>query len=128
MTTLPLLPTTTVGSLGKPSWWFGAWELQSAGQFGAADIALLDQARAGIDIVTDGEHRRKDGYVDSYYDVLRGLQSIPMKRLAGPWGYDQQTRYRATAPIQLPGGGLGLADDFRFLRSRTDQPIKVTLP
>jgi 5-methyltetrahydropteroyltriglutamate--homocysteine methyltransferase len=138
MSKLPLLPTTTVGSLGKPAWWFGGWELEAAGRFGAADIdemlddavdiALLDQERAGIDIVTDGEHRRKDGYVDGYYELLGGLQAIPMKRLMGAWGYDQQTRYRAVSPIQLPAGGLGLADDFRFLRGRTDKPIKVTLP
>jgi len=138
VSTLPLLPTTTVGSLGKPGWWFGAWELEASGRFGpadvqemlddAVDIALLDQQRAGIDIVTDGEHRRKDGYVDGYYELLGGLQALPARRLAGAWGYDQQTRYHAIAPIQLPPGGLGLAEDFRFLRSRTQQPIKVTLP
>jgi 5-methyltetrahydropteroyltriglutamate--homocysteine methyltransferase len=94
----------------------------------AVDIALLDQERAGIDIVTDGEHRRKDGYVDGYYELLGGLQAVPAKRLAGPWGYDQQTRYRAVGPIQLPATGLGLAEDFKKLRARTDKPIKVTLP
>jgi 5-methyltetrahydropteroyltriglutamate--homocysteine methyltransferase len=138
MSALPLLPTTSIGSLGKPSWWFAAWELHASGRFGpvdlqemlddAVDIVLLDQQRAGIDIVTDGEHRRKDGYVDGYYELLGGLQALPSNRFVGPWGYDQQTRYRAIGPIQLPAGGLGLAEDFRSLRARTDKPIKVTLP
>jgi 5-methyltetrahydropteroyltriglutamate--homocysteine methyltransferase len=137
-TQLPLLPTTTVGSLGKPGWWFAAWDAESAGSFGpadmqemlddAVDIALLDQERAGLDIVTDGEHRRKDGYVDGYYELLGGLQPIISGRRAGPWGYDQQTRYRAVAPITLPDAGLGLAHDFIALRKRTAKPIKVTIP
>ncbi|HEX6511599.1 MAG TPA: methionine synthase [Chloroflexota bacterium] len=135
---LPLLPTTTVGSLGKPGWWYAGWEMAQAGKFGtvdvqemlddAVDMALLDQERAGINIVTDGEHRRKDGYVDGYYDILGGLQAIPHTRLAGPWGYDQQTRYRAVAPITLPDGGLGIKEDFLALKARTDKPIKVTIP
>ena len=31
----------------------------------AADTAIRDMERAGLDIITDGEVRRLDGYVDS---------------------------------------------------------------
>ena len=71
MKALPLLPTTVVGSHGHPGWWYEAKAAVEAGKWGpsdveelfndAADIAILDQERAGVDIITDGEVRRLDG-------------------------------------------------------------------
>ena len=29
---------------------------------------------AGVDIITDGEVRRLDGYVDSYYAIIQGIE------------------------------------------------------
>jgi len=75
--TLPLIPTAVVGSHGKPSWWFASVKALEQGEFGpgdmdemfddAANTAIRDMEWAGIDIITDGEGRRLDGYVDSYY-------------------------------------------------------------
>jgi 5-methyltetrahydropteroyltriglutamate--homocysteine methyltransferase len=103
--TLPLIPTAVVGSHGKPSWWFASVKAFEQGELGpgdmdemfddAANTAIRDMEWAGIDIITDGEVRRLDGYVDSYYAIIKGIEPLPVRRKAGPWGYDQQTRYEA---------------------------------
>ena len=86
----------------------------------AADIAILDQERAGVDIITDGEARRLDGYVDGYYNIIDGIRALPVARQAGPWGYDQQTRYEAIGKIQAPTG-LGIVQEFTYLRDHTQK-------
>ena len=36
-------------------------------------------------------------------------------------------RYRPTGRIRLPKG-LGLVEDFKYLRTQTDRPVKATCP
>ena len=132
---LPPLPTTVVGSHAKPGWWHTCKGLAEQGEWGqadleellddAVDIAILDQERAGIDVITDGESRRLDGYVDGYYAIIDGIRATPPGRRAGPWGYDQQTRYEATDKIVAPTG-LGIVTEFEYLTANTDRPTKVT--
>jgi len=65
---LPLLPTSGVGSHGLPGWVWLAREALEAGRLGATDVreliedatqvALLDQERAGLDVLTTGEMGR----------------------------------------------------------------------
>ena len=44
MSTLPLLPTTVVGSHGKPGWWFTLVKAHEAGEAGPADLEeMFDQ-------------------------------------------------------------------------------------
>jgi 5-methyltetrahydropteroyltriglutamate--homocysteine methyltransferase len=135
MKDLPILPTTVVGSHGHPGWWHEGKAAFEAGKWGpddleelfndAADIAILDQERAGVDIITDGEVRRLDGYVDSYYRIIDGLRPIPSTRQVGPWGYDQQTRYEAISTIKVPSG-LGIVQEFAYLRAHTTRATKAT--
>jgi 5-methyltetrahydropteroyltriglutamate--homocysteine methyltransferase len=134
--TLPLIPTAVVGSHGKPGWWFTAVKAYEAGDFGPADLeemfddaanaAIRDMEEAGLDIITDGEVRRVDGYVDSYYAIINGIEALPVRRKAGPWGYDQQTRYEATGRIDTPPGGLGIVKEFEYLKVRTSRHTKAT--
>ncbi len=136
MATLPLIPTSVIGSHGKPGWWFLANKAYEAGELGpadvqewlddAADTAIRDMERAGIDIITDGEVRRLDGYVDSYYRIIKGIRPIESPRKLGPWGYDQQTRYLAVERIRVPDTGLGIVDEFKYLRAHTTKPVKAT--
>ena len=136
MSTVPLLPTSVVGSHGKPAWWFTLVKAHEAGEAGpgdleemfddAADTAIRDMERAGIDVITDGEVRRLDGYVDSYYAIIKGIQPLPVRRQVGPWGYDQQTRYEAVGRIETPPGGLGIVKEFEFLRAHTTRHTKAT--
>jgi 5-methyltetrahydropteroyltriglutamate--homocysteine methyltransferase len=136
MSDLPLLPSAVVGSHGKAGWWYAGVKAFEAGQFGpgdleemlddAADTAIRDMERAGLDIITDGEVRRLDGYVDSYYAIIKGIEPIPVRRAAGPWGYDQQTRYQAVGRIETPPGGLGIVKEFEYLRAHTTRRTKAT--
>ena len=136
MSSLPLLPTSVVGSHGKPSWWFTLVKAHEAGEAGpgdleemfddAADTAIRDMERANIDVITDGEVRRLDGYVDSYYAIITGIQPLPVRRQVGPWGYDQQTRYEAVGRIETPAGGLGIVKEFEYLKSHTGRATKAT--
>ena len=136
MADLPLIPSTVVGSHGKPAWWFATVKAYEAGQYGpadleemfddAADTAIRDMERAGLDIITDGEVRRLDGYVDSYYAIIKGIGALPARRKAGPWGYDQQTRYDAVGRIETPPGGLGIVKEFEYLKAHTTKRTKAT--
>src|SRR5262245_23505816 len=102
---LPLIPTAVVGSHGKPGWRFASGKAPEGETCGrgaleemfdhAANAAIGGMETAGIDIITDGEVRRLDGYVDSYSAIIKGIVALPVRRKAGPWGYDQQTRYEA---------------------------------
>jgi 5-methyltetrahydropteroyltriglutamate--homocysteine methyltransferase len=92
----------------------------------AADTAIRDMERAGLDVITDGEVRRLDGYVDSYYAIIKGIKAIPVRRKVGPWGYDQQTRYEAVGHIETPEGGLGIVKEFQYLRAHTTRAVKAT--
>ncbi len=135
MNDLPLLPTTVVGSHAKPGWWHECKKLFDLGEWGesdlkellddAVDVAILDQQRAGVDIISDGESRRLDGYVDGYYAIIQGIEPSEPARKAGPWGYDQQTRYVARGRIEA-ASGLGIVDEFEYLHAHTDRPTKVT--
>jgi 5-methyltetrahydropteroyltriglutamate--homocysteine methyltransferase len=135
-TPLPLIPSTVVGSHGKPGWWYVAVKAWEAGELGpadveemlddAADTAIRDMERAGLDVITDGEVRRLDGYVDSYYAIIKGIRPLPVRRKVGPWGYDQQTRYEAAGKIEVPEGGLGIVREFQYLKAHTARATKAT--
>ncbi len=66
---LPVFPTTIAGSLPKPAWLaapgqlWAPWKLDGEpladAQRDAVRLAVQDQERAGIDIVTDGEQTRR---------------------------------------------------------------------
>jgi 5-methyltetrahydropteroyltriglutamate--homocysteine methyltransferase len=134
--TLPLLPTTVIGSLPKPAWltdaWYTVaerWHLEGAALTDAQDdatrLALLDQLHAGVDIVCDGEQRRSTHY--TYF--LRGLDGVDAARLASKSmraGKFTQDVPRVVGPLRLrPHLAV---DDHGFLRRLTTRPIKMTLP
>src|SRR3954453_20302694 len=92
---LPLLPSTVVGSHGKGSWGSAGVREHEKGVWGegdlsemlddAADTASRDMTKAGLDVITDGEVRRLDGYAHSYYRIIQNIQPIEIKRKDGPW-------------------------------------------
>ena len=74
-----LLPTSTAGSLPKPSWLaepetlWSPWKLSDAqlteGKQDALRLSLQEQQHAGIDIVSDGEQTRQhilEQWAESY--------------------------------------------------------------
>src|SRR5579883_360227 len=135
---LPLLPTTVVGSHARPAWWWCANEAIQQGRFGerdiqetldhAVDIAILDQERLGIDVITDGEMRRLSGYVRTLLQRLEGLSARPgTARRWGPPHYDMDTDMQVEGPVSAPDG-LGVARDFAYLKAHARHRTKATCP
>lgn len=131
-----LLPTTVIGSHAIPSWMWTAIEAIDAGKYGPTDVretfddavnaAILDQERAGIDVITDGEMRRWY-FVQSFYKRFEGLESIGVLRKTGVYGYDSVPRYRPIERLTAPHG-LGIVEEFSYLKGHTKSKIKATCP
>ncbi|MGH8869710.1 MAG: uroporphyrinogen decarboxylase family protein [Actinomycetes bacterium] len=142
--TLPLFPTSLVGSYAQPDWlidrtrlagrfpprvrarelWRPEPEHLTEAQDDATVLAIRDQERAGLDILTDGEMRR-ESYSNHFATALDGVDvdnpgealdrsghPNPVPRVVGP--------VRRPRPVQ--------AEDVRFLRAHTDRVVKVTVP
>lgn len=132
-----LLPTELIGSYALPGWlWafserveqhidLGESEIREALE-DAVRIALLDQEEAGIDIVTDGEMRRRD-FIQNFYGLMRGLNKLPPARVLGAAGYDQNPRYEVVSKVEAPEG-LGIVEELHYLKKHTDKPFKICVP
>jgi 5-methyltetrahydropteroyltriglutamate--homocysteine methyltransferase len=133
---LPLIYTHVMGSHGFPGWFWTALDKVKAGEYGATDeremfddatqLAIRDQERAGIDVVCDGEMRRFF-FVQTFYGRMEGLEHLEPLRKTGLYAYDSVPRYRATKRVTVPKG-LGTVDEFRYLQTQTDRPVKATVP
>ena len=131
-----IIPTTVVGSHANPSWMWSAINEINSGNYGitdiketyddAVDIAILDQTRAGIDIITDGEMRRNN-FMQSFYKKMTGLEIREPLRKTGLKSYDSHIRYICKEKITLPNG-LGITEEFLYTKKNTHKPIKVTCP
>jgi 5-methyltetrahydropteroyltriglutamate--homocysteine methyltransferase len=135
-TTLPLLPTSVVGSHGLPGWVWLAREAMEAGRLGPIDVrelmedatqaAVLDQERAGIDVITTGEMMRVR-FIIGFYDRLSGIRTLPAPRKLGQPLWDTNTPFEVTEKITAPQG-LGIVEEFTLARSLTTRPLKATVP
>ncbi|HEX2413366.1 MAG TPA: cobalamin-independent methionine synthase II family protein [Solirubrobacteraceae bacterium] len=139
-----ILPTTVIGSYPQPDWLVDRERLRSslparvrarelwrveepylaAAQDDATALAIADQERAGVDIVTDGEIRR-ESYSNRFATALEGLDIDNPAMVSGRAGGTNAVprvvgRVRRTRPVEV--------DDLRFLRAHTDRTIKITLP
>lgn len=131
-----LLPTSVIGSHAIPSWLWTALEAIDAGKYGPTDVretfddavnvAILDQERAGIDVITDGEMRRWY-FVQSFFKRFEGLESVGVLRKTGVYGYDSVPRYRPVARLKVPNG-LGIVDEFKYLKAHSQSKLKATCP
>ena len=135
--TLPIkLPTSVVGSHGLPGWVWLAREAMEQGRLGALDIrelmedatqaALLDQERAGIDVVSTGEMMRVR-FIIGFYERFTGIKTLPAPRQLGQPLWDTNTPFEVVEKITAPTG-LGIVDEFKLARSLTQKPIKATVP
>jgi len=125
--TLPILPTTVVGSYSMPGWLERLKTEYFARRISRHDLdevhdtavkaAIKDQEVAGLDIVTDGELRR-DNMIDYFVERLPGVE---IDRSSKKFYYDF---YDSSVNGKLPLAPLGLADDFRFLRKFTEREAK----
>jgi 5-methyltetrahydropteroyltriglutamate--homocysteine methyltransferase len=138
-----LLPTSLVGSYPQPEWlidharlakqvprtradelWLVARDRLEAAQDEAAILAIREQERAGLDIITDGEQRR-ESYSNRFATALDGVDAdnpgttlnrvgrpIPVPRVVGP--------VRRPRPIEIRA--------LQLLRANTERTIKATVP
>lgn len=129
-----LLPTSTAGSLPKPSWiaqpevLWSPWKLQDEelvdGKRDALRLCLDDQVRAGIDIVSDGEQTRQH-FVTTFIEHLSGVdfEKREVVRI--------RNRYEASVPTvvgEVSRQKPVFVEDAKILRELTDRPIKWALP
>ena len=131
------LRTTVIGSYPFPGWLEMA--SQNLDQFGLADIAEMqddavtvavqDQVRAGLDVISDGEQTRFDFNL-SFYGYLEGiaLQGAPPRRY-GPPAHDQRGKHHIHGDLAAPRG-FGAVEEFERLR-RLAPPgtaLKMSVP
>src|SRR5437763_13852133 len=138
------LPTSLVGSYAQPDWLVDRerlrhrfpprvrarelWRIDprylEQAQDDATLLAIHDQERAGLDIITDGEARR-ESYSNRFATALEGVDidnpgtaldrsghPNPVPRVAG--------KVRRKHPVEV--------DDVKFLRANTGRTIKITVP
>ncbi len=141
---LPLLPTSLVGSYAQPDWlidrqklagrfpprvrarelWRVAPEFLDQAQDDATLLAIRDQERAGLDIITDGEMRR-ESYSNRFATALEGVDidnpGTALDRSGHPNPVPRVTgKIRRKHPVEVR--------DVKFLRANTDRTIKITVP
>lgn len=136
MTALPMLPTSAIGSHGLPGWVWLAREALEAGRLGQTDlrelaedatqIALLDQERAGVDVLTTGEMGRVR-FIIGFYGLLEGLRTLEAPRKLGQPHWDTNTPFEVVDKVTAPRG-LGIVEEFKLARSLTSKPLKATVP
>ena len=140
-----LFVTTVVGSMPKPSWLMEQIPLNAEGkqvhgkgaewQFSgdvlkkalddATRLTLHDQETAGIEIVSDGEQRRK-----SYLThITSQLEGFDYQKLTKKWTRNRRRLAEVGRCIgAIKRKGPILRAELDFLLRETKLPIKVTLP
>jgi len=129
-----LLPTSTAGSLPKPTWLaepetiWSPWRLEGdqliEGKQDALRVWLQEQQEADIDIVSDGEQTRQH-FVTTFIEHLEGVDFAKRETVK------IRNRYEASVPTVV--GAVSrpksvFVEDAKFLRQQTKQPIKWALP
>jgi 5-methyltetrahydropteroyltriglutamate--homocysteine methyltransferase len=92
----------------------------------ATQAALLDQERAGIDVVTTGEMGRMR-FIIGFYDRFTGIRTLDAPRKLGQPLWDTNTPFEVNEKIAAPQG-LGIVEEFQLARSLTTRPLKATVP
>jgi 5-methyltetrahydropteroyltriglutamate--homocysteine methyltransferase len=139
-----LLPTSLVGSYPQPDWlidrvklagrfpprvrakelWRVAPEWLEQAMDDATVLAIRDQERAGLDIITDGEMRR-ESYSNRFATALDGVDldnpGIALDRSGEPNPVPRVVgKIRRRHAVETR--------DVAFLRANTDRQIKITVP
>src|SRR6266511_2528778 len=122
---LPILPTTVIGSYSMPEWLERAKNDYLSRRVSRRDLdemhdavrkaAIKDQEAAGVDVVSDGEAQR-DNMIDYFTERMPGVQvDLGSKRFY----YDF---YESVVRSKLATGTLGLGDEAKFLSKFSTRP------
>jgi 5-methyltetrahydropteroyltriglutamate--homocysteine methyltransferase len=139
-----LFPTSLVGSYPQPDWLIDRaslakqmpprvrakelWRVDparlDAAQDDATIVAIRDQERAGLDIVTDGEQRR-ESYSNRFATALDGVDlDNPGKTPNRTGGFTIVPRVTGAIQRRHPVE----VRDVEFLRANTHRQVKMTVP
>lgn len=133
-----MLETTIVGSLPKPAWLAdpeqlrAAWRLKGDALHEAMDdavrLAIEDQVAAGLDVIAEGELRRRH-YIWGFLEGVSGTDTLNLgDKLARGGRYGEHTAVaRIVGEVRRPPEGV-FVEHVRYARKLTDKPLKVTLP
>jgi 5-methyltetrahydropteroyltriglutamate--homocysteine methyltransferase len=133
-----------VGSYAQPDWlinrdmlskrmpprvraselWRVPLEWLEQAQDDATRLAIRDQERAGLDILTDGEMRR-ESYSNRFATALEGLDLDNPGKVISRSGHEVLVP-RITGKIRRKHAVQ--VRDIQFLRANTDRKIKITVP
>jgi 5-methyltetrahydropteroyltriglutamate--homocysteine methyltransferase len=129
--------TTVIGSYPFPGWLelcaartdeLGPDDAEEAAR-DATLVAIMDQVRAGLDVISDGEQGRFDFNL-SFYAYLEGLEleEAPRRRW-GPPAHDQRGKHRLVGELFAPRG-LGAVAEFERLRelAPAGPALKASVP
>ncbi|MFL5936244.1 MAG: methionine synthase [Gaiellaceae bacterium] len=128
--------TTVIGSYPFPGWLelFAAHSVEAGSDDreeavrDAVTVAIADQVRAGLDVITDGEQTRFDFNL-TFYAFFDGLELEPERRRLGPAAHDQRPRYRIVGELRA-SRGLGAVEEFARLRelAPAGPTLKASVP
>jgi 5-methyltetrahydropteroyltriglutamate--homocysteine methyltransferase len=110
---------------------FAKWRLEGStlaeGQEDAVRLWIAEQQKAGLDVVTDGEQRRRH-YIWAFFEGLDGIDTVTLGRRA----QRAQRYHKEISAARLVGGpewrGPIFVEALHATRAMTTRPIKVTLP
>ena len=145
------LTTQLVGSYAKPRWlirhqrvtspsssfWRPDPDVLAESQDDATRLAIADQERAGLDVITDGEQRRQR--FDTYFFRFEGMDNETL----GRWSMEgrdlsfidldpaveQRLHEAMTTRVvgEIRWKEPVTLDDLRFLKRHTRRPVKMTV-
>lgn len=142
--------TTQVGSWPRSKAMLRALRDRRAGVMSRAEFGRIAdeevrrtvriQERAGLDIVVDGEHRR-DNFYSFITDKVDGTKLMSLAEMLDEME-DKSGFEEMLTTLDVPASAIRnptctgrlerreplALDDFRFVKSITDKPVKITLP
>jgi 5-methyltetrahydropteroyltriglutamate--homocysteine methyltransferase len=125
-----LFPTTVVGSMPRPQYIKDLVEAGASGETVPDFQRMMDSAvpyvaqmqeLAGIDVISDGEWRRRS-YVGVIADICSGFETS-IREVAG----ERQTWHVVTSEIEPVNQGQ-IAREAAFLKRHTNKQVKVAIP
>jgi 5-methyltetrahydropteroyltriglutamate--homocysteine methyltransferase len=131
----PLFPATVCGSLPKPAWlsetnklwpqWMQAGDDLIAAKNDATTLWIKEQEDAGLSIIGDGEQSRQH-FVHGFLEFVEGIDFEHKVKMG-----IRNNRYEAMVPVvkgPIRLKGRVHATEAKWLRARTTQKIKFTMP
>jgi 5-methyltetrahydropteroyltriglutamate--homocysteine methyltransferase len=135
---MAILECGITGSLPKPQWlsdptaplraeWILEGDRLDEARDDAVRLAIADQEAAGLDIVTDGEQRRRH-YIWGFLEALDGIDTATLGRKQTRGGRYAESQSVVRIVGDLKRRGPIFVDALAFARAAANRPVKVTLP